>query len=153
MITYSNQFIPTGFVSIHILKLGQLFKSSFMVRERTPSWTMALVLYSAGLSLRKISTYLTLHGVKRAHTTTTIWYWLQRLGGKPLWQGPLPLKIVVDETWIQVGGKDCCIGSLQQLTHPGGCFTSSLFGGGTAGALRNSCALRDLWHLAKGGDR
>ena len=95
---------------IRIRKLGRLFKYSILKRERTPTWAiaLALLLYPAGVSLRRIAAYLALHGVVRAHTT--IWWWLQRAGeGLRPWEGPLPRRIVVDETWVKVGGRDCWI--------------------------------------------
>jgi len=97
-------------MSIRILKLGQLFKRAHLLkRERTPAWAVALasVLYPMGLSLRKISLYLTLHGVERAHTA--IWYWLSKLADKSAWQGEMPQQIIVDETWVKVGGRSCWI--------------------------------------------
>jgi hypothetical protein len=74
---------------IYIRKLGLLFKRAHILqRERTPAWAVALasVLYPMGLSLRKLSQYLSLHEVERAHTA--IWYWLQKLaaGRKPAMQ-------------------------------------------------------------------
>jgi putative transposase len=96
---------------IHIRKLGRLFRGYFTLqRERTPTWAiaLALLLYPSGVSLRRIAAYLSWHGVNRAHTT--IWYWLQQAGGRlSPWQGPLPKRIVVDETWVKVGGRDCWI--------------------------------------------
>ena len=68
---------------------------------------LASVLYPMGLSLRRISKYLALHGVERAHTA--IWYWLQKLGDKSLWSEEMPRQIVVDETWVQVRSKGCWI--------------------------------------------
>ena len=95
---------------VRIRRLGQLFRRAHLLqRERTPAWAVALaaVLYPMGLSLRKISAYLALHGVERAHTA--VWYWLQKLGDKSLWTGKMPSRIVVDETWVKVGGRSCWI--------------------------------------------
>jgi len=99
-----------GMPPVRIRRLGQLFWHAHLLkRERTPAWAVALaaVLYLLGLSLRKISHYLALHGVERAHTA--IWYWLQKLGDKSLWIGEMPEQMVVDETWVQVGGRSCWI--------------------------------------------
>ena len=91
---------------VRIRRLGQLFRRAHLLqRERTPAWAVALaaVLYPMGLSLRRISAYLALHGVERAHTA--VWYWLQKLGDKSLWGGEMPRRILVDETWVKVGGR------------------------------------------------
>jgi transposase-like protein len=93
---------------VRILRLGQLFqRARLLKRERTPAWAIALaaVLYPMGLSLRKISRYLALHRVERAHTA--IWYWPQKLGDKALWTGKMPSRIVVDEPWVKVGRRSC----------------------------------------------
>jgi len=90
-------------ISIRIRQLGQLFRRAHITkRERTPAWAVVLasILYM-GLSMRKISGYLALQGVERAHTA--IWYWLQKLGEESLWLGEMPERIVVDGTgyrWV-----------------------------------------------------
>ncbi len=40
-----------------------------------------------------------------------VWYWNKRVGneGIKLHRGPLPPVIVVDETWVKVGGKEAWI--------------------------------------------
>jgi putative transposase len=98
-------------IPIHIRKLGRLFHSRGLLgAKRTPAWAVALALlvYPAGLSLRKTASLLARHGVAIAHTT--VWYWIQTLAGKlVICTGPLPRRIVVDETWVKVGGRDCWI--------------------------------------------
>ncbi|RLE29641.1 hypothetical protein DRJ27_04385, partial [Candidatus Acetothermia bacterium] len=74
-------------------------------------WEIALglVLYQLGLSFRKTAEVLGLLGKEVSHVA--VWYWNKKVGeaGIKLHQGPLPPVIVVDETWVKVGGKEAWI--------------------------------------------
>jgi len=115
-------------VPVRFYRLGRLFKDRRLIRrERTELWAiaLALVLYHLGLSLRRTALLLRAFGVERSHVA--IWYWLQRMGERwQVWKGPLPPSIVVDETWVKVGGRSAWTGSSPLSTHsPGGSSTSS----------------------------
>ena len=71
--------------------------------------SFGLVLYQLGLSFRKTAKVLGLLGKEVSHVA--VWYWNKKVGeaGIKLYQGPLPLVIVVDETWVKVGGKEAWI--------------------------------------------
>ena len=98
-------------MSIHFLKLGELFKAhAFIRKERTPAWAVALglALYFQGLSLRRSALILAQLGVRVSHVA--IWYWIQAFALKcQVWQGTLPKRIVVDETLVKLGGRRCWI--------------------------------------------
>jgi len=106
-----SKSINKGFVPVRFYRLGRLFKDRRLIRrERTELWAiaLALVLYHLGLSLRKTALLLGAFGVERSHVA--IWYWLQRMGERwPVWEGPLPSCIVIDETWVKVGGRSAWI--------------------------------------------
>ena len=98
-------------MSIHFLKLGELFKTHAIIRrERTPAWAIALALatYAQGLSLRRTALVLAQLGIRVSHVA--IWYWIQHFALKcSPWNGPLPQRIVVDETRVKLGGRCCWI--------------------------------------------
>lgn len=51
-----------------------------------------------------------LEGFNISISHVAIWYWVQRMGKKiAVWKGPLLPRIVVDETWVKMEGKDCWI--------------------------------------------
>jgi len=92
-------------------KLGRLFRQHGVIqRERTPAWAVALGLaaYAQGLSLRRTALLLAQWGVRVSHVG--VWYWIQAFAAKwPVWEGPLPDRIVVDETRVKLGGRLCWI--------------------------------------------
>ena len=61
------------------------------------------------LSFRKTAEVLGLLGKEVSHVA--VWYWNKKVGEAEikLHQGPLPPVIVVDETWVKVGGKEAWI--------------------------------------------
>ena len=66
-------------MSIHFLKLGELFKAhAFIRKERTPAWAIALglALYFQGLSLRRSALILAQLDVRVSHVA--ILFFLQR---------------------------------------------------------------------------
>ncbi len=95
---------------IHFYKLGELFKQRAVIqKERTPAWAIALglALYAQGLSLRRTALTLAQLGVRVSHVA--VWYWIQSFADKwSVWNGPLPERIVVDETQVKLGGRPCC---------------------------------------------
>jgi putative transposase len=96
---------------IHFYKLGELFKQRAVIqKERTPAWAIALglALYAQGLSLRRTALTLAQLGVRVSHVA--VWYWIQSFADNwPRWNGPLPERIVVDETQVKLGGRPCWI--------------------------------------------
>jgi len=99
---------------IHFHRLGRLFKRKIFYRERTPGWAvaLALLLYHLGLSLRKTAALLAAFEVEVSHVA--VWYWIQKLGergrlGVRKGRDPLPPRIVIDETWVQVGSRHAWI--------------------------------------------
>ena len=81
-------------------KPGHLLKAKGIVgKHRVPLWEIALglVLYQLDLSFRKTARVLDLWGKGVSHVQCGI--------GK-LYRGLLPPVIVVDETWVRVGGKE-----------------------------------------------
>ncbi|HDI11484.1 MAG TPA: hypothetical protein ENF77_04110, partial [Candidatus Acetothermia bacterium] len=78
-----------------------------MGKRYIPLWEIALglVLYQLGLSFRKKAKVLGLLGKGVSHVA--VWYWNRKVGkeGIKLHRGSLPPVIVVDETWVKVGGK------------------------------------------------
>ena len=98
-------------MTITFHKLGQLFREHGVIqRERTPAWAIALGLaaYAQGLSLRRTALLLAPWGVRVSHVA--VWYWIQAFSDNwPVWSGPLPERIVVDETRVKLGGRLCWI--------------------------------------------
>ncbi len=69
---------------------------------------LGLVLYQLGLSFRKTARVLGLLGKGVSHVT--VWYWNKKVRkGIKLHRGLLPPGIVVDETWVKVGGKEAWV--------------------------------------------
>lgn len=99
------------FGMVTFFKMGQLFKWHHVIqREKTESWAVALALaaYALGLSFRKTAQLLGGLGVPISHVA--IWYWKEKFANNwRVWLGPLPSRIVVDETLVKVGGRKCWI--------------------------------------------
>jgi len=93
-------------------KLGRLFREQGVIqrqRERTPTRAIALGLaaYAQGLKKRRTALLLAQWGVRVSHVAM---YWIQAFAAKwPVWDGPLPDRIVVDETRVKLGGRLCWI--------------------------------------------
>ncbi|MBI1744476.1 IS6 family transposase [Candidatus Acetothermia bacterium] len=100
------------FTPVYFYRLGRLFRQHhpLLQRERTASWAvlLALVLYHLGLSLRRTAQVLQPFGVLVSHVA--VWYWIQKLGQRLETNlESLPPCIVLDETWIKVGGRETWI--------------------------------------------
>jgi|FaiFalDrversion3_1042247.scaffolds.fasta_scaffold00084_2 transposase-like protein len=81
-----------------------------MERERTAQWAvlLAIMVSHLGLSLRRTASLVAPFGVFVSHVA--IWYWLQKGGQRaPVSPEDLPAVVVLDETWIKVGGREAWI--------------------------------------------
>lgn len=99
------------FTPVRFYRFDRLFRQlRLMERERTAPWAVLLgiIVYHLGLSLRRTAYLLAPFGVFVSHVT--IWYWLQKVGERATVDPQdLPEVIVLDETWIKVGGREAWI--------------------------------------------
>lgn len=91
--------------------MGELFKQHHIIqREKIQSWAVALALaaYALGLSFRKTAQLLFGLGVPVSHVA--VWYWKEKFARNwCVWIGQVPERLVVDETYVKVGGHTCWI--------------------------------------------
>lgn len=96
---------------VTFFKMGRLFKQHHVIqREKTQSWAVALGLaaYASGLSFRRTAQLL--HGMGVSISHVAVWYWKEKFAVNwRVWVGQLPDRIVVDETYVKVGGRTCWI--------------------------------------------
>lgn len=82
----------------------------FFERERTDRFAveLAIVLYSSGVSLRKVQRALRWIGVERSHVA--VWNWIQKFGNRLSATGrqsvaDLPSTLLLDETAVSQRGE------------------------------------------------
>ncbi|MFQ6061013.1 MAG: DDE-type integrase/transposase/recombinase [Thermoplasmata archaeon] len=89
---------------------GILREKGIVLRRRTPLWVMlwSAFLYASGASLRRVRDAIG-HRCRRSHVA--IWKWIQKFGSslKDMFSlnGELPSTIVVDETPLMEGRREC----------------------------------------------